>query len=165
MDMTQWMPLLGVVLGASLSFGTAYWMDAARYNRDQTSYWRKERLAAFGDFVIATKSYMAVLFRMAAARGLDDQTELLTPPQAEPLLALAFQERDAAFERVRLVAGADVVRAARDWVRLVYAMRRALSEDSLDRRRWTASMEEANRARDEFHRLAREELRRGAIPK
>lgn len=160
--MTQWLPLVGVVIGAGLSFGTAYWMDRARYARDERAYWRSERLTAFGDFVIATKAYMAVLFRMAAARGLDDQTELLSPLEAEPLLALAFQDRDAAFERVRLVSGANVVRAAREWVRLVYAMRNALADKSLDRPGWISFVEDANRARDEFHRLARQELQGGA---
>lgn len=161
MDITQWLPLVGVVIGAGLSFGTTYWMDRSRYARDERSYWRRERLTAFGDFVIATKTYMAVLFRMAAARGLDDQTELLTPLEAGPLLAVAFQDRDAAFERVRLVSDASVVKAARDWVKLVYAMRNALGDESLDRPGWISLVEDANKARDEFHRLARQELQEG----
>lgn len=156
--MTQWLPLVGVVIGAGLSFGTAYWMDRARYARDERAYWRRERLTAFTDFVIATKTYMAVLFRMAAARGLDDQTELLSPVEAGPLLALAFQDRDAAFERVRLVSGEDVVKAAREWVKLVYVMRSRLADESLDRVGWTSAVEEANRARDKFHRAARREM-------
>lgn len=158
MEMTQWLPLVGVVVGASLSFGSAYWMDRARYARDERAYWRRERLTAFGDFVIATKTYMAVLFRMAAARGLDDQTEVLSPLDGEPLLASAFQDRDAAFERVRLVSGPDVVTSARQWVKLVYAMRNALADESLDRPRWISLVDDANRARDEFHRFARREL-------
>lgn len=65
MEMTQWLPLVGVFIGAGLSFGTAFWTDRARYTRDERSNWRRERLTAFGDFVIATKAYMAVLFRIA----------------------------------------------------------------------------------------------------
>ncbi|MFT3971109.1 MAG: hypothetical protein QM695_12735 [Micropruina sp.] len=161
--MTQWLPLVGVVIGAGLSFGTAHWMDRARYIRDERTYWRRERLTALGDLVIATKSYMAVLFRLAAARGLDDQTELLSSVEAEPLLALAFQDRDAAFERVRLVSGDDVVNAAREWVKLVYVMRSVLADESLDRPGWTSAVRDANAARDEFHRVARRELEGGTI--
>ena len=96
-------PLVGVALGATLSWGTAALTDRARFRRDQASHWRERRLTAYSEFAVATKQTMSVLFRVGASLNVDEQTEPLTLDEAKPLLSAAFHERESAYERMRLV--------------------------------------------------------------
>jgi hypothetical protein len=125
--------LIGVVVGACLSWGAATLTERSRFERQQRVHWRNQRLAAYASFAAATKSYMSTFFRVGASLTIDDQTEALSLSEATPLLAKAFQDREEAFEKIRLVGADQVAEAARAWVRGIYDMRDTLSIIALQR--------------------------------
>jgi hypothetical protein len=154
--------LAGVVVGAVLS-----WVGAALRERNGRLHEgrmliRAEKLNAYGIFSAATKEYIAVLYRVAASKGIDKQTERLAISKAEPLLAQAFRERDRAFEQLRLVGSDELIASARAWVKLVYEMRNYLDQPRVAVDSWALVVADANEARDLFHRQARKELALGA---
>lgn len=150
--------LLGVLLGAALSWAGTAWSERTRRQNEWALLGRSERLDAYGTFSAATKSYVAVLYRLAAAQGLDSQTEPLDAAEGETLLAAAFHTRDTAFERMRLVGSEESIELARAWVQAVYEMRGYLRSPSLETARWQALVAFANQERDRFHGQARVEL-------
>jgi hypothetical protein len=150
--------LLGVFLGAALSWAGTAWSEHARRQHEWVLLGRSERLAAYGEFSMATKEYVAVLYRVAGGLGIDSQTERLGLNEAEPLLADAFHTRDTAFERMRLVGSSESVERARAWVQAIYQMRESLRSPNLDASGWEALVARANQARDTFHVQARAEL-------
>jgi hypothetical protein len=151
--------LVGVVVGALLSWLASVVNERARFQRARQTYWRDKRLEAYVDFASATKSYMGVLFRIGSSMGVDPQTEPLTPDQGAILLASAFEQREIAFEKMRLVGSSTTCDAARTWVRAVYELRHSLDlADSLTRERWQELVRRANEGRSHFHQAAQSDL-------
>jgi hypothetical protein len=150
--------LVGVVVGALLSWGSGALTDRWRFRREQQVRWREQRLSAYSTFSASAKSTMSTLFRVAAGLGVDEQTEPLTLDEARPSLAAAFHDREAAFERVRLVGSEAIIDAAREWVRQIYEMRRLVEGPALSSDAWGAQVSKANEMRDHFYLRAREEL-------
>lgn len=152
------LPLAGVAVGAVLSWGTGSLSERSRFRRERRSRLQDARVAAYADFSAAAKETMSILFRVAASRGLDAQTESMSLDDARPLLAAAYHGREAAFERVRLIGDDAVWQAARRWVNEVYAMRRAVDDPDLTAEAWDTLVAEANAGRSEFHSVARREI-------
>jgi hypothetical protein len=101
---------------------------------------------------------MSVLFRVAAGLGLDAQTEALQLDDAKSALASAFHDREEAFERVLLVSSAEVIDAARGWVREIYAMRSLVESVGTTKAAWQAQVTQTNAARNAFYAAARSDL-------
>jgi hypothetical protein len=158
---TQAFTLLGVLLGALLTWGLTTVTERARFRRDQAVRWSERRHA---DFAIAGKRTMSILFRVAAGRGLDDQTEPMSMEEAKPMLAEAFHDREAAFEQIRLIGDDDIVNAARAWIPKIYNMRTALERQELTKPEWERLVREANGGRDEYYGVARSSLGAGVAP-
>ena len=154
----QVLGLLGVVLGAALSWGAGALNERARFRREQITRAQDRRLDAYAEFSSSTKRTMSVPFRAAAARGVDQQTEPLSLDDAKPLLAAAYHDREVAFEKVRLVGREEVAEAARLWVRAIYKMREAVTEEILTEERWSDLVSTANAHRAAFHEAARGDL-------
>jgi hypothetical protein len=150
--------LLGVVLGAGLSWAAGALTDRARFRRDQMVYWQQQRLGAYVDFAVASKRTMAILYRVGASLGVDDQTEPISLDEARPLLAEAFHERDSAFERVLLVGSNEVTAAARSWVPRIWTMRQLASSREIDSETWTAAVNDAREQRNAFDAVAKVDL-------
>lgn len=154
----QLLPLAGVAVGAILSWGAGALSERSRFRRDRRSRLQDDRIAAYADFSAAAKESMSILFRVAASRGLDAQTESMSLQDALPLLADAYHRREAAFERVRLIGDDAVWQAARRWVAGIYEMRAAVDNPDLTADGWNKLVGEANAGRSEFHMVARREI-------
>lgn len=156
---TELTALLGVAVGALLSWLATELTERSRFRRARRIHWRDRRLDAYLEFAVATKKYMAVLFRIGASLGVDPVPERLSLDEAQPLLAVAFEERDSAFERMRLVGSETLVLAAQAWVASMLTMRKSLdAPDALTSERWKALIENVSAKRSEFHRLAQLDL-------
>jgi hypothetical protein len=152
------LPLVGVGMGVVLSWGTNVLSERSRFARERSSRLQEQRLATCVDFSVAAKESMSILFRVAASRGVDAQTEPLSAEEAAPLLADAFHRREAAAERLRLITDDEIFSAARRWVEQIYVMRSAVVSPDLDRARWQELVGAANEARTAFHVAARRDL-------
>ena len=150
--------LLGVLLGAALSWAGTAWSERMRRQHEHVLVARTEKVDAYGTFSMASKEYVAVLYRLAGGMGIDSQTEHIELAAAQPLLDAAFHSRDTAFERMRLVGSTACIARAREWVQVIYEMREYLSTSPTDRASWAALVARANEARDSFHAQARDEL-------
>jgi hypothetical protein len=151
--------VVSLLIGAGASFAVSEVGDRWRSRRERTRHWEDRRVEAYIQFSTATKSMMALLFRLAATLGNDDQTERMEyDAQAKLALAEAFMIRESAFEVIRLIGDPKLFEAARDWVKRVYDMRIMVDAQTVDRRRWHGLVASANAARDEFHRVARADL-------
>jgi hypothetical protein len=150
--------LAGIVVGAVLSWLGSMWSEKRKERHEGRMLVRGEKLEAYASFSAATKEYMAVLYRVAAHLGIDDQTEKMTMKDATPLFADAFQKRDRAFEQIRIVGSNEAIARARAWVRQIYDMRNYLKTRKVVEEDWQALRDGANLARDSFHALVRQEL-------
>jgi len=150
--------LIGVIVGAAMSWLGSALNDRRKERHEGRMLVRGEKLDAYASFSAATKEYMAVLYRVAAHRGVDDQTERLSLAKAEPLLSEAFQARDRAFEQIRIVGSDESIARARAWVKQIYEMRNYLWARRVVELEWAALRDRANETRDAFHEQVRQEL-------
>lgn len=156
---TEASALIGVALGVFLSWVATEVTERARFRRARLIHWRDRRVDAYMDFAIATKKYMALLFRIGSSLDVDSQPEPLSLDEARQRLAMAFDERDSAFERMRLVGSDSLLVAAQVWVDAMWTMRKSLdAPDDLTPERWKALIENVSAGRSEFHRLAQLDL-------
>lgn len=162
MNLVSVLSTLGAVLvGSAVSFTTTYLGERVKYRREEDSRWRDQRLRAYTDFAVELKSLMALLYRVAAWHGLDQQPDPLAPEAAVPLYADAFHRRDVAFERMLVVGDPALIAAARVWSGDVNKKRRQLDHDAevLTADEWADLVAEINVARNLFHEAARHDLR------
>ncbi|KAA1380615.1 hypothetical protein [Aeromicrobium fastidiosum] len=150
-----------MLVGSAVSFTTTYRGDRVKYRREEDSRWRDQRRRAYTDLAIELKSLMALLYRVAAWHGLDQQPDPLAPDQAVLLFAGVFQRRDVAFEPMLVVGDPSLIAAARVWAGEVNDTRKQLDRDAqhLTADTWDALVAEINVARQSFHDAARHDLR------
>jgi hypothetical protein len=152
------LPLVGVSVGALLSWGASNITERSRFIREQRGRWRDQRLTSYSEFSVTAKETASVLFRVGAALGVDAQSDPIPLDEARPLLAAAFHNREGAFERLRMVASEDVIAAARAWVREMYVLRSLAESPTLSSAQWTAQLNELSAARDRFYVAARHDV-------
>lgn len=155
--------LLGVAVGAGLSWGSGALTDRSRFRREQQVRWREQRLSTYANFSAAAKQTMSLLFRVGAHLKVDQQSEPMSLDEAKPLLAAAFHAREQEFERVRMVGSPEIVEAARTWVREIYTMRALIEAGTNDVAEWRGQVASTNRARDGFYEVARAEIGLGMV--
>ena len=155
--------LVGVVLGAALSFSATYAAERASWLRNQAVRWDERRLSAYADYGNAVKEQVALASRIAGGRGLDHKPEPLQPsPDNLSKLADAEARRTLMAETLRLLADTDTMAAANEVRRraeeLVAFARGLRDGDSADWDRAFAGYEDA---RDTYMACARRGLQVG----
>ena len=152
--------LIGVVLGASLSFAFAFVGESRRERWALGREWRERRLQAYTGYLADCKRLRDLAQRIAAAVGLNDQAPVLSRADGLELLAEANMARSSSFETVNLVGGRDVVEAGRALNRGLWRLEwfaRGYLDDS-DRAGWDEAMDHYFEAINDFHRAARVDL-------
>jgi hypothetical protein len=158
--------LVGVVLGAVLSFVATYIAERTSWLRNQAVRWDERRLSAYADYGHAVKEQVALASRIAAARGLDSHTEPLEPSQeGTAKLAETEARRTLMSETLRLLADTETMTAA-DEVRrcaraLVQFARGVTDGDSTD---WDRAFSKYEEARDHYMTCARKNLQVDGSP-
>jgi len=155
--------LVGVVLGATLSFAATYMADRASWLRNQAVRWDERRLSAYADYSFAVKDTVALAARLAAGRGLDTSFEPLDSDQDNiSKLAEAGARRTMASETLRLLADADTMAAAGEMTKCANELggfaRGKTQGDSLD---WHRAYARYENARDRYITYARNSLKVG----
>lgn len=131
--------------------------DRSRFKREQRAHLADQRILAYSDFAASAKATMSTLFRVAAHHGVDLDPQPITWEDAQPHLEKAYHDREAAFERVRILAGDGVVAAARAWVKATYTMRHAIRNGTTSDA-WAEVVSQANEQRDRFYLECKREL-------
>jgi hypothetical protein len=152
--------LVGVVVGAVLSYAFALLGERRRERWALGREWRERRLQTYGSFVADVKRMRSLAQRVAADIGLDDQAPPLARELALDLLADANMARGGSFEALAMMADRRLVEAARALNRAVWRLEwfaRGLLDDS-DVEGWHIAVRDYFVAINLFHELAREEL-------
>ncbi|SRR6266700_4927468 len=161
--LNQVLPLVGVVVGALMSFGMTSFAERTRWRRERTVRWDERTLSAYADYSHAVKEVVALASRIATGRGLESGPAPFAPTE-ENLAKLAEAEasRSVASETLRLLTDGDTGNAARAMTHQVWKLewlaQGIVEGNPLDWRRTYAEYEDA---RDEYITCARKSLQVG----
>lgn len=152
--------LLGVVVGAALSYVFTFLAERRREHWALGREWTERKLLAYGSYVSDVKRMRDLAQRMAAAIGLDDQAPPLQRDIGLEPLAEANMARSSSFESVNLIGGEDVVKAGWELNRAVWRLEwfaRGFLDDT-DQDGWFDAFRNYYAAINRFHECARLDL-------
>ena len=144
--------LIGVIVGAGLSFTSTTVTERGRWRRSQAVRWDERKLAAYAEFGNVVKDMVLLANRIAAGIGLNQHTQPLGRDEKSlAALAEAAARVSLLSETVRLLADEDTIAASRAmkqraW-RLEWFARGKLDGTPQD---WAAAFAEYRDARDEY---------------
>jgi hypothetical protein len=106
--------LIGVVVGAGLSFTSTSFVERSRWRRGQAVRWDERKLTAYAEFGNAVKDMVLLANRIAAGRGLNDHPQPMEPTEQNlAALAEAAAQCSLLSEQLRLLADEDTITASR----------------------------------------------------
>jgi hypothetical protein len=156
----QLFTLLGVLLGAGLSYLAGWARERAKYRRDLSQRWEERKLDAYVAYISDVKQMRAIARRIAGDSIPDPGLPIaLSREVGLPLLGEAEARRSVSAEVVALVGGADVISALRTlnqavW-RLEWFARGKLEDDGTA---WQAAEAAYSGAINTFQECARRDL-------
>ena len=148
--------LVGVALGAVVSYAATALTDRARWRRESTVRWEGRLFDAIVAFAAALKMQSRTCLRIAGSYWPSMTTNPIDPAEGGDLIARFEDERSGHFERLLLLAPADIVSSARAWQESVWALHlvrdgpSVIEHEALESRFATAS-----RCREAFYDSAR----------
>ncbi|MBB5934004.1 hypothetical protein [Streptomyces zagrosensis] len=159
--MNQLSTVIGVILGAALSYVVGMLNERTRWRREQGARWDASLLQAYSDYGQAIKECVLAYRRLAVQQGLiDDPTPMEPSNDALAEAALAELRRAATTEPLRLLADpatAAAVRALNDTVwHLEWIARGRLTGEAAA---WGQAFSAYRAARRTFYEKARASLR------
>jgi hypothetical protein len=110
----QLLTLLGVVIGALMSFGANSIAERARWRRFQSTRWDTQRLPAYVEFLGTVKTIAMMSARVVAARGIDTGHAPMDTDEGLRLLTDGELDRAIKFEAVLLLGDSDTARKAQE---------------------------------------------------
>jgi len=158
---TEQLPtLIGVILGALLSYGAGAFTERSNWRRTQAVRWDERRIQAYADYGAAAKVPVILCLRMA--RALKLTTLAATPldlPEGKASLGAADDRRSQLFENLLLLGDAAVIDAARKWHETVTELEGTLDPDfDGEPEGFDQLYRRVGLARDRFYELARTQL-------
>jgi len=164
--LNQVLVLVGVIVGAAMSYLTSTLTERTKWRRATLTRWDDKRLEAYSIYADAVKAEQRVTLRLANGSGAGSRTLPLAPEEGIPLLADAEGRRATAFEKVMLLGTEEAIRLARRWHVAVWNLQhicrngdgtiRTLSAEDVDR--FSLEYQRLVHLKDEFHLAARRDL-------
>ena len=152
--------LIGVVVGAGLSFTSTSFVERGRWRRSQAVRWDERKLAAYAEFGNAVKDMVLLANRIAAGRELNEHPQPLEPSERNlTALAEAAAKCSLLSEQLRLLADEDTITASRAMNHRAYRLEwfaYGRVEGGPDA--WAAAYLQYRDARDEYLSCARASL-------
>ena len=153
--------LVGVTIGAILSFTATFISERANWRRNQGVRWDERRLTAYSDYSYAVKDMVALAGAIAAGKGLDTSYEPLDPSQENlAKLAESARRRTIVAETLRLLTDAETMAAAGQMTQcaaeLEWLARGRNQGNTLD---WNRIYRRYEKARDQYITCARKSLK------
>ncbi|MFF6997673.1 hypothetical protein ACFY93_22310 [Streptomyces sp. NPDC008313] len=157
--MGQLSALIGVVVGAAMSYLVGALHERARWRREQGARWDGLLLEAYGDYGRAVKECVVAYQRLASDRGLTPDSAPGTGDALEDA-AQAELRRAATTEPLRLLAGPDAAAAVRELNDAVWHLEwLARGRLAADAAAWEQAYGAYRSARRAFYEKARASLR------
>lgn len=152
--------LIGVVIGAILSFGASYLTERVRWTRSQTVKWDERRLTAFADYADAVKQVVMISNRICAGRGLATTAQPLKPnANSFAELAAAEHQRTISAETLRLLTDTETDAAAREMTQCAWRVERlARGVENAKPEDWEQALDAYQKARGRYTDCARRSL-------
>ncbi|GAA0918817.1 hypothetical protein [Virgisporangium aurantiacum] len=157
-SLDQISPLIGVVVGALLSFTATSLGERTRWRRSQQTRWDSDRLEAYAAYGEAVKRYIFIITRIAAGRGLPSGSLAIDPVVGLQELELAASERSHKWETMLLLGDADTIAAARQWQQSAWRLDPFALGCNSSPDEWSRALAATGTARDEFYVAARRGL-------
>ncbi|HEX7658352.1 MAG TPA: hypothetical protein VF444_02645 [Pseudonocardiaceae bacterium] len=152
--------LIGVVVGATMSYVSTSLSERSRWRRSQAVRWDERRLTAYTDYGNAVKELVLLADRIAAGRGLSTSPQPLDPDEeALTTLADAAARCSVLRETLRLLADTDTITAATNMNHHAWQLE-WFARGQLDGgpTAYDRAFKEYKKARDEYLRCARKSL-------
>jgi hypothetical protein len=162
----QFITLLGVLIGALVTFAGSTWAERLRWRRTIETRWDERRFTAYAEYAVAVKRYVTALRRVGAGMKFDSVAHPLEREQGLPEIDNAEVERAAAFEQVLLLGDQAAVDAARAWHRAAWELAYLIQGISAGGKiEWQAAMKQVWLTRAKFYECARLSLGVNAVAK
>ena len=152
--------LVGVGLGAIMTYVINFMGERVRFRRDIELRWHERKLDAYINYVNDVKAVHKLARRIAAARGLHDRDIPLEPEEGMADLADAITRRSRSSELLTVFAGAETraaLRTLNDEIRCLIWYARGVIPDATPEG-WDLAFSEFMLALDQFHEHVRLEL-------
>jgi hypothetical protein len=133
--------------------------ERARFRRDRRIHREERRLQAYADYSKALKVSMTVTRRMSAKLDNCKYPGPLPADQGEVLLGEALNDRESAWEYLRLVGHPSVISAATDWHERVWPLEGFVRAQKRDPAQWSKIWESVIILRERYYQAVRAELR------
>jgi hypothetical protein len=156
--------LAGVILGALATILATSFAERSQWRRNQAVRWDAKRLEAYAQYAETIKHLQVLSLRVSAASRPGAKSQPLDPDVGQELISDGEAARARAWEAVLLLGDTETVSAARRWRAAVLRMEhraRNLLDEAAD---WDSLIHDADRARDDFYRMARQSLGVGGGP-
>ncbi|WP_327260253.1 hypothetical protein OG444_01140 [Streptomyces sp. NBC_01232] len=152
--------LIGVVVGAVMSYTVGTLHERSRWRREQGARWDGLLLQAYSDYGQAVKDCVVLYQRLAAHRGLtEDPTPVATTGDALAEAAKAEWRRAAMTEPLRLLADPDTAEAVRELNDAVWHLEwLAQGRPTTETATWEQAYSAYRTARRAFYEKARASL-------
>ncbi|HYN92353.1 MAG TPA: hypothetical protein VES42_00685 [Pilimelia sp.] len=148
--------LLGVLIGAAVSYVSTSLTERARWRRGLSIRWDERRLTAYLEYANAVKANANIVVLMLAERGIVPANKRLSEAEGLAQLSDAESDRSLAFDGILLLGDTATIAAATDLSRHVWRMHSfARDELPVDARIWRDAFADYRRARSAFYDAAR----------
>jgi hypothetical protein len=162
----QLLTILGVTVGAVLSFIFTRLLDRARWQREEALRWDTKRLDCYSEFAASTKHHITISRQICAGLDLPSTDQPLDAEAGLAMLADAEQDLGIKWEHVLMLGTPEAIDAARDWRHIAWHlewMARGLRDDPGE---YTQANIDSGEARRRFYSAVRADLgiHSGPIP-
>jgi hypothetical protein len=146
----------GVLVGGLISFMTTTLTERARWRRDSAVRWEGRLVEALAEYAAALKMQSRMCLRISGGYWPDMTTNPIDRTEGAQLIARFEDERSVHFERLLLLADAEVIKSARAWQEAVWALHVIQNGPAaIDQTRFKGALQRAADLRNEYYATAR----------
>lgn len=150
--------IVGVAVGALLSFMLTSIADQTRWRRDAAVRWYPQRMTVYAEYAFAVRQMHQVVLAGATQHRHGRRPARQVSPDVDAALTRVEAERAVKFEAVLLIGDARTVAAARRWHQALWHLECFVRGQFTGDIEWAAAMREFGEARVAYYRAARQDL-------
>jgi hypothetical protein len=157
-DISQILPLVGVVLGAFGSHLLTQRLENAKFLRERRARWEDRQLDAYTSYAMALKLSVMAALRVAAFHGNHPHASPIPPDEGAALLGETLSRREQAWENLLLTGNPRVIAAATEWHKSVWSLEQFAKSQAKDPTRFDELWNRFDALRTAYYREVREGL-------
>jgi hypothetical protein len=156
--LSQLMSLLGVIVGAGMTYWVGVASERRRWKREFSVRWDASRLLAYVEYGYALKNVLDTALRVANDLGYHNHGTPLSQEEGIPLIAALESERASKWEKVLLLGSSKSIEAGRNWHRVVWDIQEVVRGRTVSADEWSSLYRSMAVSRDTFYNCTRSEL-------